>query len=126
MARTNLLTEIQKFLKFHKMEAREFGKLAVNDEGIMMLIVQGRRLANVNYAKIRNFMYEYNRGNTQKEKLQNKLDIKAKNGEFAYSKANDLMMERGSEYLYKTLCREHPAIVRNLQNKQAMKKGEAV
>ena len=70
----NTSKKIQKFLATHKMSSQEFGKLAVNDETILLHILEGRRLSNLQYGLIKNFMFDYNRG-IKRDVSENKIYI---------------------------------------------------
>ena len=117
----NTSKKIQKFLATHKMSSQEFGKLAVNDETILLHILEGGRLSNLKYGLIKNFIVDYNRG-IKRVVTENKTYINSEHGLFGCEKANRRMMEIGSEMLYNALCREHPAIVDFLIKKQIMKR----
>ena len=117
----NTSKKIQKFLATHKMSSQEFGKLAVNDETILLHILEGRRLSNLQYGLIKNFMFDYNRG-IKRDVSENKIYIKPERGLFGCEEANRRMMEIGSEMINNALCREHPAIVDFLIKKQIMKR----
>jgi len=116
-----LIKRVQKFLATYKMDGKEFGKQSVGDKDILMRLIEGKRLSNLEYGRIKNYIFDYSLGKKPKEPTSNKVVIDSKYGIIASTRAHDRMMQIGSDNLLTALRREHPQIVQMLVKKQEMR-----